>query len=244
MREVEELPNLRELQIDAQGATLSTAVYENLRAVIFDGVLVPGLKLEEEALSRALGVSRTPLRQALQRLEHDGLVEIIPWRGAFVADLTKQEIIDLLELREGLEGIAARLATERIDRLTLRRMRELMDPDRLTAAVDSDPRLIAKSDTLFHEMIYKATGNKKLIEVMRRINDQSHLMRLKTVHLIERRGVSLEETWRVLRAIEEGDEDQAEFYARQHIQTLRAVVVSSFPDGATLSKIDIKKRKD
>src|SRR5690606_27820757 len=129
---------------------LHAPVYERLREMIFRGKLLPGSKLEEDILSKAFRVSRTPLRQALQRLAHDGLVRSFPRRGTFVSDFTKSEIIDLLEVREALEGVAAALAARRIDTETLARLRKFMDPKRLGAYCETNPRRISEIDKTFH----------------------------------------------------------------------------------------------
>lgn len=211
-------------------------VYEGIRELLFSGALGPGTRLEEDVLSKAFHVSRTPLRQALNRLSHDGLAVMVPHRGTFVVDFTKSEILNILEVREGLEGFAARLAAQRIKPKKVLDMRELV----ATAEASGDPHRIALADTIFHQMVYDSSGNPKLIETAGRINDQIHLLRLTTILLGRRLEESLDETWRIIEAIEGGDGDIAELLARRHVQNAHRAVAANFSEGTTLKGFTAK----
>jgi len=211
---------------------LHAPVYERIHEMILDGRLLPGDRIDEEAFSKALRVSRTPLREALHRLDQEGLASIQPRRGAFVADFTKAQILDLLELRETLEGFAARLASERGDQAALARLREFAQ----TADI-VDARELIHADRMFHQSVYEATGNLMLIETSRRINDQVQLVRLTTTLLGDRRIKSTDEIAGIVNAIGDRDADRAERLAREHVRAAIAVVRTSFPDDATLSNV-------
>lgn len=217
--------------------TLHAPLYDRIREMILEGRLKPGARIDEEGFSKALGVSRTPLREALHRLDHEGLAAIWPRRGAFVADFTKVEILELLELREGLESFATRLASQRATAETIDRLHSLIKPAQLRDLSEHNPRELAQLDRKFHELVYEATGNAKLIEASRRINDQVHLVRLTTTLLSDRRTKSTEEILGIVAAIERRDADEAERIARQHVRGAAAAVRTDFPDGATLSDV-------
>jgi DNA-binding GntR family transcriptional regulator len=223
-------------QIEPQ-RTLHAPLYDRIRGMILDGRLTPGSRIDEEAFSKALRVSRTPLREALHRLDHEGLATILPRRGAFVADFTKDEILQLLEFREGLEGFATRLASMRATPEAIRRFKELIDPAKLRHLSKHDPKQLAHIDRMFHELVYDTTGNRKLIDASRRINDQVHLVRLTTTLLSDRRTKSVEEISGIIKAIEHRDSDGAERLARQHVRAAAAAVKEDFPDDATLSVV-------
>lgn len=102
---------------------LSTRAYEVIKRKIVNGEITPGTKLQEDRLAEELGISRTPIREALSRLAQEGLVEIIPRRGTYVVEFSLFDIVHLLEIREALEGMAARLAATNIARETLAEMK-------------------------------------------------------------------------------------------------------------------------
>ena len=221
--------------IEAQ--SLYAPVYQELRRMILDGTLPPGWRIEEEVFCKAFHISRTPLREALHRLDHDGLATILPRRGAYVSDFSKAEILELLEMREALEGFAARLASERADTSTIERLRKLVEPASFENPSEDELKRLADTDRQFHELIYEATGNRQLIDTSRRINDQVHLVRLTTTLLSDRRTKSSKELVRIAAAIAARKGDEAERLAREHILGAIAAVQSSFPDGAKLSSI-------
>lgn len=109
---------------------LPLRAYEIIKGWIVNQDLGPGMKLQEDALAERLGVSRTPIREALSRLAHEGLVTMVPRRGTFVVDLTQEDIVDLYEVREAIEGMAARLAARRRTAEQLRQMQAAFAPFR------------------------------------------------------------------------------------------------------------------
>ena len=232
-------PAAMELEIEGIDPvpTLYAPAYQQIREMILDGRLLPGARIEEEVFCKAFGISRTPLREALHRLDHDGLATIWPRRGAFVTDMSKTEVLELLELREALEGFAARLASERADASVIARLKGLVDPARLRDLSEHNPKRLADTDRAFHELVYEATRNSKLIETSRRINDQVHVVRLTTTLLSDRRTKSAKEISQIVRAIENRKGDEAERLARDHVRHAIDAVQSTFPDGAMLSAI-------
>ena len=149
---------------------LRDVVFRTLRRAILKGELKPGERLMEVQLANRLGVSRTPVREAIRKLELEGLVTMIPRRGAEVAEITEKNMRDVLEVRRALEELAVKIACEKMTdeeiellRQASKKFRDTMYNDNLTA--------IAENDVEFHEIIYDATGNKRLIQILNNLRD-------------------------------------------------------------------------
>ena len=112
------MENLTKLNLD-EYKPLRDVVFENLRGAIVEGRLKPGQRLMEVQLAEQLGVSRTPVREAIRKLELEGLVVMLPRKGAYVANMSLKDLIDVLEIRASLEGLAASLAAERITEIRI-----------------------------------------------------------------------------------------------------------------------------
>ena len=109
-------------KIQPSNLSLGSRAYQELKQIILEGQVAPGKKLKEGDLAEALGISRTPVREAINRLEKEGLVEIFPQRGAFVVEFTEKDVFELFLIRENLEGLAARLAAEKISESSLAKL--------------------------------------------------------------------------------------------------------------------------
>jgi DNA-binding GntR family transcriptional regulator len=148
----------------------SVAATELIREAILDGRLGPGRRLKEEELARELGISRTPVREALLLLQAEGLVDAAPNRGAMVREHTADDLDDLYQLRALLEGSAARRATARIGPGDLALLRESCDRfDRLGAETEADLRELVRENLLFHNTILEAAGSARLTTLVRRV---------------------------------------------------------------------------
>ena len=150
---------------------LSERAYIQIKKMISDYRFSPGSRLNVEQLARDLGTSRTPIWEAVRRLEQEGLVKNIPNRGVFLVELTREAAIELYTVREVLEGMAARLAVQRISDKTLEKMERLL---RAQEKIVSDEDLVAysKSDFDFHACIYAACGNAILREMLESIKEK------------------------------------------------------------------------
>jgi DNA-binding GntR family transcriptional regulator len=151
---------------------LPERVYETLEQSIVDGILRPGMHLVEDDLARRLGVSRNPVRQALQRLAHEGFVKRQPGKGAFVHSPSPQEIDDIFHVRTLLESDCARLAAERITDSGLQELGRILDLGRAAVELEDAGQLLELND-LFHGVIIRAANNpvmeRLMISLRRRI---------------------------------------------------------------------------
>ena len=159
---------------------LRDGVYETLRQKILKGELEPGARLIECDLADELGVSRTPVREAVHRLEQEGLVNILPRRGAHVANISEKTVRDVLEVRKALEELAVGLA---IDRSTQEDRRLLREAEAVfaEASLGSDLRQIASADEAFHDVIYHATHNQKLELLISNLREQMYRFRFEYI---------------------------------------------------------------
>jgi DNA-binding GntR family transcriptional regulator len=190
-------------------------VYDALRDAIWEGHIGRGERVREEEVARRLGVSRTPVREALQRLQQRGLLVNRVGRGLIVAELGKREVIELYAMREILEGSAARFAAQHatapeIDML-YRLQREL-------AEAPDDALLLVKLNRRFHQAIYDAAHNQYLTQTLDGLHDAMALFNAATFRAPSQRRASDEEHRRIVATIERHDPDQAEALARAHIQ--------------------------
>jgi len=217
---------------------LKEVVYQRLKKGILNQEVLPGMRLREEELAEKLGVSRTPIREAINRLHQEGMVVVIPRRGAYVARLTREEIIENLLIREVLEGLAARLAAENISESTLEELHsciaQFVDKDLM-----ADLENYSQANVQFHKMIIAASKSKKLINLISNLFDQMDTVRLRTILFPGRAEKSLIEHLEILSALEKRNAAGVEHLVRTHIRDLRKTVMEStiHPGGISLSAI-------
>lgn len=156
---------------------LRDVVFRTLRQAILRGELKPGERLMEIKLANKLGVSRTPIREAIRKLELEGLVIMIPRKGAEVADITEKSLTDVLEVRRALEELSARLACDRITEEEIQELINAADTFRKTLK-SKDITVIAEADVHFHDVIYTATKNQKLIQLLNNLHEQMYRYRI------------------------------------------------------------------
>jgi len=144
---------------------LRDVVFNTLRQAILRGEFKPGERLMEIQLANKLGVSRTPIREAIRKLELEGLVIMIPRKGAEVADITEKSLRDVLEVRKALEELAVQLACEKITQEELEELEQAGENFKKVLNRSKDITEVAEADVRFHDVIYMATDNQKLIHV-------------------------------------------------------------------------------
>ncbi|MBC5689507.1 GntR family transcriptional regulator [Mediterraneibacter sp. NSJ-55] len=195
---------------------LRDVVFQTLRQAILRGELKPGERLMEIQLANKLGVSRTPIREAIRKLELEGLVLMIPRKGAEVAEITEKNLRDVLEVRCALEELAVQLACDRIDK---QRIRDLQQAAKnFESVLDSaDITKIAEADVAFHDIIYMATDNKRLIQLLNNLREQMYRYRIEYLKKKEYYPRLLAEHQDIIQAIANGERERATKITSQHI---------------------------
>lgn len=205
-----EVPNLRD------------TVYEAIRASILGHEYPSGAKVPEIVLAKNLGVSRTPVREALNRLEREGIVDVVPRYGAFVRTFTREEILEILRIQEVLEGLAVSLAAPRISDDEITAME--IDLKRISTDIHM-PEILNRFmsyDIHFHGTIAAACNSARLESLLSNIRAQMTMCRFATMHLPGRISRSVTEHLAIIEAIKSRGPEKAEKAARAHISAVRA----------------------
>ena len=203
---------------------LGEVVFEYLRESILNGDLKPGERLMEISLAEQLGVSRTPVREAIRKLEKEKFVEMLPRKGAYVADLTAKDILDVLEMRIILEGFAAALAAQRMTEAEINLLE--LSLNGFHDAVSRQDRLVmVEKDNEFHDRIFQATKNNKLIEIVKDLHDQFQRFRL--IYFNEFDNYMELQNWhnQIFTAIRDQNAEDARVAAEEHVKRIMDIVV-------------------
>ena len=196
---------------------LREVVAETLREAIATGILEPGERLMEIQLAEELGVSRTPVREAIRKLELEGFVVMIPRRGTYVADLTIKDINEVFEIRTALDVLAAGLAVERITEDELEQMeRLLVEIGDLSVQGDADK--IVEADGQFHDLLYRASRNDRLVGIINNLREQITRFRSISMQYPGRIQNTVDEHRRLVEAIASRNTDLAQQIAREHME--------------------------
>ncbi len=205
---------------------LREIVFETIRMAIINQVLRPGERLMETQLADELGVSRTPVREAIRKLELEGLVVMVPRRGAYVAGISMRDIHEVFQVRGALEALAASLAAERITPEELEEMeRQLVKEAEETEA--NNLKSIVQIDTTFHDIMYKASRNQKLIQMINNLQEQLQRFRSASLARPGRSKTALEEHKKIAEAIAARDTKLAEQFALEHIENAENAMILS-----------------
>ena len=179
---------------------LRDVVFNTLRQAILKGELEPGERLMEIQLAERLGVSRTPIREAIRKLELEGLVLMIPRKGAEVAKISARSLRDVLEVRRALEELAIELACQRMSEEEIDNLQKAQD-DFKNAIAEGDAMKIAETDEHYHDVIYEGTQNAKLIQMLNNLREQMYRYRLEYIKDEDKRKILILEHERVLKAV-------------------------------------------
>jgi DNA-binding GntR family transcriptional regulator len=205
-----------------------------LRALILTGEYGPDERLIEEQLAERLGVSRTPVRQALTMLEAEGLVEITPNRGATVCSFSIEDVWDIYDLRAVLEGHAARRAAGRIERRELERLRELArEMEGLPGQFDDheeEIRALVALNQEFHGTIVEASRNRRLERLINRTVEIPLMFKAFYWYTLHERTISNHYHRQILEALENGDAERAEIIMREHVYEGRDFVIRALKE--------------
>lgn len=215
--------DLPDIGASVRRTTLVGQVADRLRELILSGQLGPGLRLRQEQLARQLGVSRTPLRDALNLLEREGLVQLDTTGRATVVEITEKDARQLFALREVLEGLAARSASERCDDVDVQRLQRLADQAIIEAdaASEDDRRVLsqyAHTNCEFHTQLIVASGNDWLVNLIPVIRISSLMVWGVALMSVEQVRRAARAHLQIVHAIATGDGDRAEYVARAHLR--------------------------
>lgn len=205
---------------------LRDVVFNTLRRAILKGELKPGERLMEIALADKLGVSRTPIREAIRKLELEGLVVMAPRKGAKVASITERDLSDVLEVRKGMEVLAISLACKRITGEELEKL-ETIEQSFQKLIESGNLTELAEMDVKFHDTIYQATNNQRLVQLLNNLREQMYRYRMEYLKDIAVRRTLAEEHKAICRALRERDEQQAEEYVSIHIDNQQKAIIRS-----------------
>lgn len=202
------------------GKSMRELVLGELRNAIFMGHIKPGDRLVETTVANSMGISRTPVREALRQLESEGLAINIPRKGTIVKGICVDDANEIYEIREVLEGLAARGACLHISRVEIRELRQIIrEMDQCIK--NNQEEAYVHVHNRFNRIIIDSCKNKRLIDQMESIYE--YLKSLRRISLLsdERKREALKEHIEIVNAIENGDEDEAEILTRKHIRSAR-----------------------
>ena len=203
---------------------LRDVVFNTLRQAILIGELKPGERLMEIHLADRLGVSRTPIREAIHKLEREGLVTIVPRRGAEVAQITEKSMSDVLEVRRALDALCVELACDRITEKGLEDLRTACDNFEQCVKT-RDSKKIAQADVALHDIIVQATGNQRLIQLVNNLSEQMYRYRFEYIKDSSQHQTLIEEHRIIYQSIVRKDKETAAEAARTHIDNQKKAII-------------------
>ncbi len=205
---------------------LRDVVFNTLRKAILKGELKPGERLMEIALADKLGVSRTPIREAMRKLELEGLVVMVPRKGAQVANITEKDLNDVLEVRIALENMAIEKACARMTKEDIEELESAAKDFQKIIASGSLVEM-AEADEEFHEKIYRASGNARLMQVLSNLREQIYRYRIEYLKDEDTRQQLVQEHAMMTRAIRERDVKKAQELSFEHLENQRKAIIHS-----------------
>ena len=196
---------------------LREAVCETLRDAIRKGILEPGERLMEVQLAEELGISRTPVREAIRKLEQEGYVIMMPRRGTYVSDISTNDVKEIFEIRSALESLATGLAARRIEPEELETLQNLLVE--IEGYINkNDIEKIVETDIKFHGLLYKVSRNERLVNIINNLKEQLARFRTLSMSYPGRLQETLEEHSEMVEAIANGDVSAARDAAEHHME--------------------------
>ena len=197
---------------------LRDVVFHTLRDAILEGTLPPGTRLMELQLSSVLGVSRTPVREAMRLLSMEGLVRMSVRRGTIVEPIKESDLRDALEVREALEELAVRKACRNMDELTIQTLKKLEQAFELSLE-KNDMQTSARLDVQFHERITETAHNRRLTQSLTQLREELYRYRLENLKDPETYPILVQAHRNIISALEAHDEDRAAQELQKHIES-------------------------
>ena len=217
--------HLQPIKLDSY-KPLRELVCENIRQAIIEGTFSPGERLMEIQLADEMGVSRTPVREAIRKLELEGFVVMIPRRGTYVADISIKDITEIYEIRTCLDTLAAGLAAERITDEELEALNRLLVEIGQHIA-DNNMEKIVEADTAFHDILYQASRNERLRSIINNLREQLTGIRGRSMSYPGRLIETMEEHRTLVDSIAARDSERAQEAARVHIENAEHTLMKS-----------------
>lgn len=215
---------MENLKLDAnEYLPLRDVVFKTLREAILRGDLKPGERLMELQLAAKLGVSRTPIREAIRMLQQEGLAVTIPRRGAEVAAMTEKDMEDVLQVREALEILAVQLASEKITKEQIAELEERLKAFE-QAVETAEVKQIAQSDIDFHDLIYTAAENPRLVVLLNNLREQIYRYRVEYLKDEKNYPRLIEEHRQIMQGLKERNEQYVVEMTKKHMDN-QAVAV-------------------
>lgn len=196
---------------------LRDIVFKTLREAIITGDLQPGERLMEIKLANELGVSRTPVREAIRKLELEGLVIMTARKGAEVAPINEKDLKEVLEIRKSLESLACELSCKNVRDSDIRKLK-LINSEISTAVEKDDIELITKKDVEFHETINHMTDNRRLVQMLHQLKEHIFRYRFEYIKEMKNKKTIVEEHTRIIESIAAKDAEKASREIEQHIE--------------------------
>jgi DNA-binding GntR family transcriptional regulator len=204
----------------------SSAATELIRQAIVDGRLPPGRRLKEEELARELGISRTPVREALLVLSAEGLVDVAPNKGAAVRSHSVEDLDDLYQLRAVIEGYSARRAAARLSDDEIGALRESCARFEAFLAQGADMSALVKENLVFHQTIYEGAGSTRLTSMVRQVIELPLVYRSYVWYSPDQQRISAHYHAQITRALETRDGERAELVMKEHIFEARDLLLT------------------
>lgn len=192
---------------------LNVIVYEKLKSSIVNGDIEPGTRITETTVSKQLNVSSTPVREAFRKLSAEGLITIVPWKGAIVQEYTSKQILDVYQCRTSLEELAVELAIPRMDAAGIAQLKECV---KKSMTCESHTEYV-ELNTKLHDLIYEYANNPTLMNLYNQIKDVVINNRIVTSYSEERKQQIIQEHETIIKFIEQEDIDNAKSAVRDHI---------------------------
>ena len=204
---------------------LREIVYEELKRQILVGEIAPGTRMMEVELADVMGVSRTPVREAIRKLEKEGLVTIEPRKGAYASNISIKDMVDVLEVRQGLEGMAAAIASGKITETQKTELLNVVEKYKAAVAAANIEEII-KYDEAFHSMIISISGNKTLMQVFSTVQELALRFRYIYYDDFNRYESMPREHQLIEEAIMSGDAEKARVAAGDHVSKLKEFILN------------------
>ena len=205
---------------------LRDIVFKTLREAIITGELKPGERLMEIKLANELGVSRTPVREAIRKLELEGLVIMAARKGAEVAPINEKDLKEVLEIRKSLESLACELACRNVKASDIRKLRSINQE--INQAIEAEEiEQITQKDVEFHEIINQLTENQRLIQMLHQLKEHIFRYRFEYIKEMENKQTIVEEHGRIIDALAEKNPKKASSEIEQHIETQERYILNT-----------------